>query len=76
MLVLSRHRGETVRIGDDVLITVVDIRGDKVCLGITAPQNVPVHRQEIYEAIQREGEKKAHGQSQSTDDKPEPGNGP
>lgn len=41
-------------IGDNVVVTVVDIRGDKVRLGIEAPQDVPVHRQEVYEAIQRE----------------------
>ena len=54
MLVLSRHRDESIMIGDEIVITVVDIRGDKVRLGIDAPQNVPVHRQEVYEAIQRE----------------------
>jgi carbon storage regulator len=53
MLVLSRHRDESIVIGDDVVITVVDIRGDKVRLGIQAPQEVPVHRQEVYEAIKR-----------------------
>lgn len=41
-------------IGDDIVITIVDIRGDKVRLGIDAPTDVPVHRQEVYEAIQRE----------------------
>jgi len=54
MLVLSRQRDETIMIGDDIEITVVDIRGDKVRLGITAPTSVPVHRKEVYEAIQRE----------------------
>lgn len=54
MLVLSRHRDESIMIGDNIVITVVDIRGDKVRLGIEAPQDVPVHRQEVYEAIQRE----------------------
>jgi len=54
MLVLSRQRDETIMIGDDVEITVVDIRGDKVRLGITAPSHVPVHRKEVYEAIKRE----------------------
>ncbi len=54
MLVLSRHRDESIMIGDDVVVTVVDIRGDKVRLGIQAPAHIPVHRQEIYEAIQRE----------------------
>lgn len=54
MLVLSRHRDESIMIGDDIVITVVDIRGDKVRLGIQAPADVPVHRQEVYDAIQRE----------------------
>lgn len=54
MLVLSRQRDESIIIGDHIVITVVDIRGDKVRLGIEAPKEVPVHRQEVYEAIQRE----------------------
>lgn len=54
MLVLSRHRDQQVMIGDDIVITVVDIRGDKVRLGIEAPQAVAVHRREVYEAIKRE----------------------
>lgn len=59
MLVLSRHRDECIMIGDDVVITIVDIRGDKVRLGIDAPQHIPVHRQEVYDAIQRENQKAA-----------------
>ena len=59
MLVLSRHRDESIMIGDDVVITIVDIRGDKVRLGIDAPQHIPVHRQEVYDAIQRENQKAA-----------------
>jgi len=54
MLVLSRQRDETIMIGDDIEITVVDIRGDKVRLGINAPPEVSVHRKEVWEAIQRE----------------------
>jgi carbon storage regulator len=54
MLVLSRQKDETIMIGDDVEITVVDIRGDKVRLGIKAPPHIPVHRKEVYEAIKRE----------------------
>lgn len=54
MLVLSRQRDESIIIGDDIVITVVDIRGDKVRLGIAAPTEIPVHRQEVYEAIRRE----------------------
>ena len=54
MLVLSRKINETIIINDNIVITVVDIRGDKVRLGIQAPTEIPVHRQEVYEAIQRE----------------------
>ncbi len=54
MLVLSRQRDESIMIGDDVVVTIVDVRGDKVRLGINAPKEIPVHRQEIYEAIKRE----------------------
>lgn len=54
MLVLSRQRDESIVIGDLIEITVVDIRGDKVRLGITAPREVQVHRKEIHEAIKRE----------------------
>ncbi|HZW10075.1 MAG TPA: carbon storage regulator CsrA [Phycisphaerales bacterium] len=56
MLVLSRQRDETIMIGDEIEITVVDIRGDKVRLGITAPTTIAVHRKEVYEAIRRENE--------------------
>ena len=56
MLVLSRQRDETIMIGDEIEITVVDIRGDKVRLGITAPTSIAVHRKEVYEAIRRENE--------------------
>ena len=59
MLVLSRQRDETIMIGDDVEITVVDIRGDKVRLGITAPRRIKVHRKEVYDAIKRENEQAA-----------------
>ncbi|PHY01224.1 MAG: carbon storage regulator [Planctomycetaceae bacterium] len=54
MLVLSRQRDESIMIGDTIVVTIVDIRGDKVRLGINAPSEIPVHRQEVYEAIQRE----------------------
>jgi len=53
MLVLSRKKNETIVIGDDITITVVDIRGDKVRLGIDAPKEVSVHRREVYDAIKR-----------------------
>ena len=54
MLVLSRCRDESIMIGDDVEIVIVDVRGDKVRLGIMAPENIPVHRKEIWNAIQQE----------------------
>ena len=54
MLVLSRQRDETIMIGDDIEITIVDIRGDKVRIGINAPKSIPVHRKEVYDAIKRE----------------------
>jgi len=57
MLVLSRSRDESIVIGDKVVVTIVDIRGDKVRLGIQAPAEIPVHRQEVFEAIQRENRK-------------------
>ncbi len=63
MLVLSRQRDESIVIGDKVVVTIVDIRGDKVRLGIQAPGEIPVHRQEVYEAIQRENRKAAPLQS-------------
>lgn len=53
-MVLSRQRDEVITIGDGIEITVCDIRGDKVRLGVTAPKHVPVHRKEIQQAIQRD----------------------
>jgi len=64
MLVLSRQRDESIIIGDNVVVTVVDIRGDKVRLGIQAPQEIPVHRREVYEAIQRENQQASQLQRQ------------
>jgi carbon storage regulator len=66
MLVLSRKRDERIVINDNIVITVVDIRGDKVRLGIEAPMDMPVHRQEVFDALRRE---------QSTPSKQPPGNG-
>ncbi|QDT52096.1 hypothetical protein Pan44_01050 [Caulifigura coniformis] len=56
MLVLSRKKNESIVIDDRIVITVVEIRGDKVRLGIQAPRDVPVHRQEVYEALQKDAE--------------------
>lgn len=63
MLVLSRQRDEAVMIGDDIEVAVIDVRGDKVRLGVTAPKEISVHRKEVYKAIQREGGIKTHGLS-------------
>ncbi len=59
MLVLSRQRDQTVMIGDEIEVTVVDVRGDRVRLGFKAPAEVPVHRKEVYDAIRRENERAA-----------------
>jgi carbon storage regulator len=55
MLVLSRKKNESIVINNDITVTVVEIRGDKVRLGIVAPKEVPVHRQEVFEAIHGKG---------------------
>ncbi|MBI1312751.1 carbon storage regulator CsrA [bacterium] len=51
MLVLTRRKNERIRIGESIVITVVEVRGDKVRIGIEAPKDVPVHREEVYRAI-------------------------
>lgn len=53
MLVLSRKKNESIVINDDISIVVVEIRGDKVRLGVEAPKEIPVHRREVYDAIKR-----------------------
>ncbi len=65
MLVLSRQRDETIMIGDNVQITIVDIRGDKVRIGISAPPDIPVHRKEVYESIQKENQASAQANGTS-----------
>ena len=62
MLVLSRKRNESVVINDNVIVTIVDIRGDDVRLGVEAPKEIPVHRQEVFDAIQRERAQEAKGE--------------
>jgi carbon storage regulator len=54
MLILTRKLGETIRIGDEVTISIIEIRGSQVRLGINAPRDVTVHRQEVYETIQEQ----------------------
>ena len=67
MLVLSRRKDESIVIGDNIHVTVVDIRGDAVRLGITAPKDIPVYRKEIYEAIQRENLEAAQSKADGLD---------
>ena len=59
MLILTRKSGEAIRIGDDVSISVIEIRGNQVRLGINAPRSVSVHRQEVYEVIQEQNREAA-----------------
>lgn len=61
MLVLTRKDGERLFIGDDIIITIVEIRGDKVKLGIDAPADMPVHREEIYKLLKEAGQNPANG---------------
>lgn len=56
MLVLTRKLNESIMVGDDVKITIVDVKGDQVKLGITAPRQVAVHREEVYREIQKENQ--------------------
>ncbi len=72
MLVLSRQRDQSIIIGDNIVITVVDIRGDKVRLGIEAPSEIPVHRREVYEAIMRDRRKAEESAAQQATDSPNP----
>ncbi|HMH27130.1 MAG TPA: carbon storage regulator CsrA [Steroidobacteraceae bacterium] len=54
MLILTRRVGETVIVGNDVAVTIVAVKGNQIRIGISAPKNVPIHREEIYERIRRE----------------------
>ncbi len=71
MFVLTRQKDESIMIGDDVEITIVDVRGDKVRLGINAPRSVSVHRKEIWEAIQREKAARAAEKENSNGQQPD-----
>ena len=66
MLVLSRKKNESIIIDGKISIVVIEIRGDKVRLGIDAPKEIPVHRREVYEAIQREKKAKENAEKPST----------
>ncbi len=61
MLVLSRKVGEQIRIGTDVIVSISEIRGDKVRLAVTAPKLVGIHREEVYQRIQNQGEQDVNG---------------
>ena len=63
MLVLSRKKNESIVINNDIRIVVVEIRGDKVRLGVEAPREVPVHRREVYEAIQKSSNSTVDGET-------------
>jgi carbon storage regulator len=59
VLVLTRRANQSIMIGDDVVVTVLDVRGDQVRIGIKAPRSVGVHREEVFVALQREGDRDA-----------------
>lgn len=67
MLVLSRQRDESIIIGDNIVVTIVDIRGDKVRIGIQAPTEISVHRQEVFEAIKRSMQSSGEPESAADD---------
>ena len=68
MLILTRRVGETVMIGNDVTVTVLGVKGNQVRVGINAPKNVAVHREEIYERIKREQQGESQGEPQNADE--------
>jgi carbon storage regulator len=69
MIVFSRRVGESIVIADDIIVTVVEIRDDKVRIGVEAPKEVPIHRSEVFEAIKRH-EEAERGQEERQEDPP------
>jgi carbon storage regulator len=68
MLILTRRVGETIKIGDDITVTVLGVKGNQVRVGVDAPKQVPVHREEIYERVKREGARPVeHGNANNDD---------
>ena len=65
MLVLSRKKNESIVIRDDIVVTVLEVLGDRVRLGIDAPKEVPVHRQEVFQAIKESEQRETNGQEDS-----------
>ncbi len=74
MLILTRRAGETLMIGDDVSITVLGVKGNQVRIGVNAPKNISVHREEIYQRIQREKSQQAGSQTSMEDEEDGIGN--
>jgi len=71
MLVLSRKKNESIVINNDITIVVVEIRGDKVRLGVEAPKEIPVHRREVYDAIKRSEEQNSENDNPDTNGRPD-----
>lgn len=71
MLVLSRKKNESIVINNDITIVVVEIRGDKVRLGVEAPKEIPVHRREVYDAIKRSEQQNSENDNPDTNGRPD-----